>query len=85
MSNKSKYPSLNIRMDETTDKLLIELEQQTGLSKREIVAYSSQPCVPCDKDFVSVLGKDDKIVKIPRGILYNSMMQKHSSYQKKNR
>lgn len=83
MSEKSKYFNFIMRIDEETHNLLEKLQRETGLSKREILGYSSQPCGPCGKEDVHVFTKTHKTMAIPRGILFASMLTKHSGYEKK--
>ena len=64
-----KYNQVTIRLDTVTYKELLRTEMETGLSQRQIIGYSSKPCNCCTGTFVRVLGKEDKEVKIIRGIL----------------
>jgi hypothetical protein len=82
MPEKSKYYNLVIRIDEETRKLLEKLKEETGMSKREILGYSSQPCGTCGEGPVNVFTKNHKTMPIPRGILFTSLLTKHSGYQK---
>lgn len=83
MSENTKYFTLIMRIDEETHNLLEKLQEQTGLSKREILGYSSQPCGPCGKEDVPVFTKSHKTMSIPRGILFASLLTKHSGYKNK--
>lgn len=83
MSEKPKYHKLTIRIDEKTNDLLEELHKNTKLSKRDILGFSSQPCIPCQDNEVRVFTKERKTMLIPRGILFNSMMTKHNGYERK--
>lgn len=85
MVDKSKYINLTMRIDEKTNEILENLSKQTGFSKRDILGYSSQPCGPCGEQDVTVFTKSHKTMTIPRGILFKSMLTKHSGYQKKNK
>lgn len=83
MAEKPKYINFVMRIDSATAELLEKLHEETGLSKRDILGFSSKPCGPCGEESVSVFTKKHKTMQIPRGILFNSMLTKHSEYQKK--
>lgn len=73
------YRKISLRIDEETYQMIKNLREKTGLSEREILAYSSQPC-DCGPQEVSAYNSKDKSVKIPRGILFNSLLTKYSTY-----
>jgi hypothetical protein len=64
-----KYESITIRIDSLTKKRLIDLQQDTGLSERKIICYSSKPCAKCADQFVIVFDNQDKQHKIPKGLI----------------
>ena len=77
-----KYHRINIRVDKETFDLLKKLSLDTGLSEREILAYSSQPCGCCPDTEIAAYNSRDKTIKIPRGILFNSLLTKYGNYVK---
>lgn len=63
-----KYNTIRMRIDTTTLKKIIDLEETTNLSQRQIICYSSKPCTCCKDSFVTVATEGGE-VHIPRGIL----------------
>ena len=78
----NKYYRIDIRVDEETFDIINKLVAETGLSQREILAYSSQPCGCCPDTEITAYNSKDRNVKIPRGILFNSLLTKYGSYVK---
>lgn len=85
MTDKSRYHKIDIRVDEDSFNLIEKLREETGLSAREILAYSSQTCVPCGQTTVPVFTKERRTVHIPVGILFKSMLTKHNQYETKKK
>lgn len=77
---KKEYCLLTIRIDQNSMDIINQLREDTGLSVREIVGYSSKPCECCRAEMVTAYNSKDKSVKIKRGILFHSMLTKHGSY-----
>lgn len=64
-----RHNIVKFRVDEITFKEIIDLEQETGLSQRKILAYSATPgCEKCANSPVKVF-INGKEVQIKRGIL----------------
>lgn len=64
-----KYPVVKIYVDTISLKQIIDTQQDTGLSVKKILAYSSRPCSCCTGVNVIILKKDGKEIEIPRGII----------------
>jgi len=62
------HNTLQIRVDEITLKKIIDIEEETGLSPRKILSYSSTPCERCANVQIRVM-TDAGEVRIDRGIL----------------
>ena len=82
LKNKSSkdYCQTTIRLDTETFELIKQLKKETGLSSKEILSYSSKPCDCCKAELVLAWNSKDKSVKIKRGILFQSMLKKNSTY-----
>ena len=63
-----RHNIVKFRVDEITFKEIIDIELETGLSQRKIIAYSATPCKCCENSSV-IAFVNDKEVKIKRGIL----------------
>lgn len=50
-------------------KKLIDEVEKTGLSLQKVIAYSGKPCERCKDVEVTIIDKNDNLVKIKRGIL----------------
>lgn len=85
MKERTGYCQITIRIDSETAKQIEELQASTGLSIRSIVGYSSKPCSCCKDIPIVAFDSQDKDAKIPRGILFKSLLTKNGSYQKKNK
>jgi hypothetical protein len=82
MNDRKSYFQITLRIDEETYHELEQIRKDTGLSLREIVAWSSEPCPCCpDVDVHAYTGKSS-IVRIRRGILFNSLLTKYQTYDK---
>lgn len=62
-----KYNKISLRVDELTYKDLIDAKEETGLSDRKILGYSSMPCRCCEGTHV-IIFTDNGERKIKRGI-----------------
>lgn len=82
MSDEKIYHSVILRVDDDTWELIENLKKATGLSAREILGYSSQPCKCCPDAQVRPYNSQDKAVSIKRGILYDALLTKYQSYDK---
>lgn len=82
MEDKKIYHQFVLRVDEDTWNLVQKLVEDTGLSMREILGYSSQPCGCCPDTQVRAYNSKDKSISIKRGILYDALLTKYSSYAK---
>lgn len=76
-----RYNRIVISVDEKTFKEIITL-QETGLSSRKILGYSSTPCKHCEKIDVIAYDRDDNEVKIKRGILSKRIPTTHCGKNK---
>lgn len=82
MPKANGYYTAIMRLDKATYDLIEKLRKDTGLSIREILAYSSEPCGCCPDTEISAYNSQDKTIKIPRGILFNSLLTKYADYVK---
>jgi hypothetical protein len=82
MKDDRGYCQVTIRIDPETASKIEELQKSTGLSIRDILGYSSKPCSCCKDVSIVAFNSQDKDVKIPRGILFTSLLTKHESYAK---
>lgn len=82
MNAEKNYYTLRLRVDEETWNLVKKLSEDTGLSMREIVGYSSQPCGCCPDTQVRAYNSKDRSISIKRGILYDALLTKYQSYDK---
>lgn len=80
-----KYNQIQIRVDSETKKQMIDLVESTGLSSKEILGYSSKPCVHCKGIYVTAHNSKDKGATIPRGILFEDWKKKYGEYNTKSK
>jgi hypothetical protein len=76
---------VTFRVDEETGILIEKLKEETGLSIREILGYSAKTCECCKDTAVVAYNSKDKNVKIPKGILFKSLLRKNSTYDTSRR
>lgn len=63
------HPIIKIRVSQTEMKKFIDAKEDLGLSAREVLEYSGQPCECCKNTNVIIYNKHDEAVEIKRGIL----------------
>lgn len=83
--DKKGYFTIQLRIDRVTAELIQKLKEDTGLSIREIVGYSDKACECCKNISIVAFNSKDKTVKIPRGILFQALQRKNSTYEKSPR
>lgn len=64
-----KFHRIDMRLDITSVKQLIDIMESTGLSPRIIFGLSSKPCDCCRNIKVTTYNKDGDLVEIDRGLL----------------
>jgi hypothetical protein len=72
------HNTIKIRVDQITLKKIIDVQDETNLSVRKILSYSSTPCEKCKLELVRVI-TDDGEVRIERGILSKRIPSSHGN------
>lgn len=66
-----RYNTLYLRLNQFEMKKFIDMQNDTKLTFRELIEYSSEPCQQCKDVSVHVFNKEGDQVSVPRGLLSN--------------
>lgn len=79
------YNQIVLRISPEAFKSIIDGQEETGLSKVQLLSHSSRPCDHCRNTSVTTLNADMKPVTVKRGILFNSIKTRYGAYNKKKK